>query len=184
MLVPFHIMIMMANGLVLSCQVCGSVAMEDGSDGFLYCQQCGSQDDGIRATVVDDAEMPLSREVLEQDGRDEEIQRLREEITHKDYNLSVADSTIQDLNDKLHQALETTAAYEGMDVKLQRARKKLIKRGKDLVDIKTALVISKDEYSNAMAQIALLKADVDYRKAKVKFLKGKLKILRQEHQEK
>ncbi|MFS7963223.1 hypothetical protein Hanom_Chr08g00735531 [Helianthus anomalus] len=71
-----------------------------------------------------------------------------------------------------------------MYVKLQRARKKLIKRGKELAEIKTALVISKDKYSNAMAQIALLKVDVDYRKAKVKFLKGKLKILRQENQEK
>lgn len=52
----------MANGLGLECQVCGFVGLDDGSDGFFYCQRCGSQADGIRDTAVDNDEMILTKE--------------------------------------------------------------------------------------------------------------------------
>ncbi|KAI3788384.1 hypothetical protein L2E82_01148 [Cichorium intybus] len=52
----------MTNGLGLECQVCGFVGLDDGSDGFFYCQRCGSQADGIRDTAVDNDEMLLTKE--------------------------------------------------------------------------------------------------------------------------
>ncbi|KAI3729723.1 hypothetical protein L6452_18387 [Arctium lappa] len=52
----------MTNGLDLECQVCGFVGLDDGSDGFFYCQRCGSQADGIRDTAVDNEEMLLTKE--------------------------------------------------------------------------------------------------------------------------
>ncbi|CAI9266301.1 unnamed protein product [Lactuca saligna] len=52
----------MTDGLGLECQVCGFVGLDDGSDGFFYCQRCGSQADGIRDTAVDDDEMLLTKE--------------------------------------------------------------------------------------------------------------------------
>ncbi|KAJ0892990.1 putative RNA polymerase I transcription initiation factor TAF1B/Rrn7 [Helianthus annuus] len=36
--------------------------MDDGSDGFFYCQRCGAQADGIRDTAVDQDEMLLTKE--------------------------------------------------------------------------------------------------------------------------
>ncbi|KAI7734386.1 hypothetical protein M8C21_024539 [Ambrosia artemisiifolia] len=54
----------MANGLSLECQDCGYVGMDDGSDGFFYCQRCGAQADGIRDTAVDNDEMLLTKENL------------------------------------------------------------------------------------------------------------------------
>lgn len=39
--------------LELTCQVCGNVGLEDGSDGYFYCQRCGSQADDIRDTGED-----------------------------------------------------------------------------------------------------------------------------------
>ncbi|KAJ0534194.1 putative RNA polymerase I transcription initiation factor TAF1B/Rrn7 [Helianthus annuus] len=53
---------MMANGLGSECIVCGHVGMDDGSDGFFYCQRCGAQADGIRDTAVDQDEMLLTKE--------------------------------------------------------------------------------------------------------------------------
>ncbi|KAL7601655.1 hypothetical protein Lser_V15G26147 [Lactuca serriola] len=52
----------MTDGLGLECQVCGFVGLDDGADGFFYCQRCGSQADGIRDTAVDDDEMLLTKE--------------------------------------------------------------------------------------------------------------------------
>ncbi|KAJ9561978.1 hypothetical protein OSB04_007138 [Centaurea solstitialis] len=54
----------MTNELGLECQVCGFVGLEDGNDGFFYCQRCGSQADGIRDTAVDNEEMILTKENL------------------------------------------------------------------------------------------------------------------------
>ncbi|XP_076912482.1 TATA box-binding protein-associated factor RNA polymerase I subunit B-like [Bidens hawaiensis] len=52
----------MANGLALECQMCGYVGMDDGSDGYYYCQRCGAQTDEIRDTAVDNDEMFLNNE--------------------------------------------------------------------------------------------------------------------------
>ncbi|XP_076949635.1 TATA box-binding protein-associated factor RNA polymerase I subunit B-like [Bidens hawaiensis] len=52
----------MANGLALECQMCGYVGMDDGSDGYYYCQRCGAQADEIRDTAVDNEEMFLNNE--------------------------------------------------------------------------------------------------------------------------
>ncbi|KAJ9555760.1 hypothetical protein OSB04_010374 [Centaurea solstitialis] len=52
----------MSNELGLECQVCGFVGLEDGNDGFFYCQRCGSQADGIRDTAVDNDDMILTKE--------------------------------------------------------------------------------------------------------------------------
>ena len=52
----------MTDRLGLECQVCGFVGMDDGSDGFFYCQRCGSQADGIRDTAVDNDEILLTKE--------------------------------------------------------------------------------------------------------------------------
>lgn len=52
----------MANGLALECQMCGYVGMDDGSDGYFYCQRCGAQADEIRDTAFDNEEMFLNNE--------------------------------------------------------------------------------------------------------------------------
>nr|XP_043610470.1 TATA box-binding protein-associated factor RNA polymerase I subunit B-like [Erigeron canadensis]XP_043610471.1 TATA box-binding protein-associated factor RNA polymerase I subunit B-like [Erigeron canadensis] len=52
----------MASGLGLECQVCGFVGLDDGSDGFFYCQRCGAQAEGIRDTAVDNDDMILTKD--------------------------------------------------------------------------------------------------------------------------
>lgn len=44
----------MADTLAWTCQTCGNVGMADGSDGFYYCLQCGSQAEDIIDTGVAD----------------------------------------------------------------------------------------------------------------------------------
>ncbi|PON76829.1 TATA box-binding protein-associated factor RNA polymerase I subunit B [Parasponia andersonii] len=44
----------MADSLTWTCQTCGNVGMADGSDGFFYCLQCGSQAEDIIDTGVAD----------------------------------------------------------------------------------------------------------------------------------
>lgn len=44
----------MADALAWTCQTCGNVGMADGSDGFYYCLQCGSQAEDIIDTGVAD----------------------------------------------------------------------------------------------------------------------------------
>lgn len=39
--------------LEIACNICGHVGLEDGSDGFYYCQNCGSQATNIRETGED-----------------------------------------------------------------------------------------------------------------------------------
>lgn len=39
--------------LEIECNICGHVGLEDGSDGFYYCQNCGSQANNIRDTGED-----------------------------------------------------------------------------------------------------------------------------------
>lgn len=42
--------------LEIECHICGHVGLEDGSDGFYYCQNCGSQANNIRDTGGEDAD--------------------------------------------------------------------------------------------------------------------------------
>ncbi|KAK2969004.1 hypothetical protein RJ640_007869 [Escallonia rubra] len=44
----------MPDGLDLACQVCGHVGLDDGANGFFYCQECGSQAVDIRDTAPDE----------------------------------------------------------------------------------------------------------------------------------
>uniref|UniRef100_A0A166EAS6 RRN7-type domain-containing protein n=1 Tax=Daucus carota subsp. sativus TaxID=79200 RepID=A0A166EAS6_DAUCS len=41
------------DALQIACHVCGHVGLEDGSDGFYYCQNCGSQANNIQDTGED-----------------------------------------------------------------------------------------------------------------------------------
>ncbi|XP_071711083.1 TATA box-binding protein-associated factor RNA polymerase I subunit B-like isoform X2 [Rutidosis leptorrhynchoides] len=52
----------MANGSGLECETCGFVGLYDGSDGFFYCQRCGTQAEGIRETAADNDDLILTKE--------------------------------------------------------------------------------------------------------------------------
>ncbi|KAI3725991.1 hypothetical protein L1987_65788 [Smallanthus sonchifolius] len=60
--IPLSLSACMADGLGLVCQVCGFLGLNDGSDGFFYCQGCGAQADGIRDTAVDNDDMFFTKE--------------------------------------------------------------------------------------------------------------------------
>ncbi|CAK9136350.1 unnamed protein product [Ilex paraguariensis] len=47
----------MSERLDWTCQVCGSIGFDDGSDGFFYCTRCGSQAEDIIDTAVADEDL-------------------------------------------------------------------------------------------------------------------------------
>ncbi|KAM7490996.1 hypothetical protein LguiA_033917 [Lonicera macranthoides] len=88
----------MADRLDLACLVCGHVGLDDGSDGYFYCQRCGSQAEDIRDTADDHEELFEGRQASQVRRTIKPVDTIRKSVTESQTQSQFWDSlrTLED----------------------------------------------------------------------------------------